>query len=606
MNLVCLVYERCTSGGGLGLRLCLRGVRGSGGRRVRRTRLHFFAGVSRSFEAPLSLVVTTLSGLQQRNLGRCCCQVLGNGTRHLLGLIGRLVSFEAMRGNVVGLRLRPLSVGRVIGRVTGSFVSCTRRHGVSFRIVYSARLPIAVCTSEGVIRGVIVGLLGGTFGCAPSGKGVLLRAENQGSYFASRCGGGFVINRYISSAFFVLIDSAKINISRSSVDDIFSEFCGIGAMGASSRLKAKVKLTLIGDLMLLRGNDVSVFDREKQNASVIIHLPLSDNVFGRSSFVERRRAETRRVVQASSRRVTASIRVGKVRSRLLRSAGGGVLVVRSGRSLEVLVTRSLSSRFRMVRTNSKIRTLGLVRRASFSLVVDSVVVPGGSNVSLYGSVGKSVGASRVPIVLLATGADLRDGVRKISSNTSLCFRGPISLACLGLSVRGVFEGQQRLGRRCTGGCCTSDYRLSSGRRSGGFLGRFVTFVRTGVSRSRVSVGRVTKRLSVDEDGLCAGIGDLAKGSMIRFILGYHLHGTTGLVVRRGVAVERIVVRVNVRDRTCFAGSFGGMFNRAPATFTTGRGGAAHWVGQVGWVTVEMDCRGNRVTVFTWALGGVVW
>lgn len=105
-------------------------------RRISSVGLHFFAGVSRRLHAPLALVTKPMrcmlggSGLPRSTHRRLI--IIRHGAGHVLRLIGRVLSFQGVRGGGVGVRMRHIGMMTFIHGIVSGFRSLTRRRGVSF------------------------------------------------------------------------------------------------------------------------------------------------------------------------------------------------------------------------------------------------------------------------------------------------------------------------------------------------------------------------------------------------------------------------------------------------------------------------------------------
>lgn len=122
----------------VGRALRLDGLRGAGARRVRRTGLEFFAGVTRRFDGSLALVLIPsrrllgVEGVRPRT-GECI-EAVRSGTKQVRGLVRRLVRFHGTRANFLRLRARVISVRRFMGCVASCFAGATTRGGVRFSV----------------------------------------------------------------------------------------------------------------------------------------------------------------------------------------------------------------------------------------------------------------------------------------------------------------------------------------------------------------------------------------------------------------------------------------------------------------------------------------
>lgn len=507
--------------------------------RACRTGVGFFAGVTRRVGAPLSLVAKPLrvvvtagsNGVRARG----CLSIVGQGASHLLVLVGRLLSFEGVRGSVFVLGVDRRGVARVMRRICGRCGrdSCRRRVGVSFR---TRGRPVVRSMSPRTLCGVIDGLISGTMGFAGARVGVGLRGRG-------------------SSGVLVSVVSSKGNVEDDRRRGVFLPFCRVRRAGRRFRglKKAKVNLSFSGTLT--HGLKKSVRIRSRCNGKDVFALMLPTGPLGRGLVVGRR------VVRA---RVPPARSPGSIR----RGSGRIVLVMRSGTRLQAFVGSYLSSGCAILRTGGKMRTVDVLGdNGVVSVVISSVLVPRVSKLRLYGRVGDGVSFSRLPLVLLSTGASAKAGVGNLGGNTSMCVRGPFSVRRLGTRVGDILRGE----RGVRGGfvrsplrCCGLGGRASD--RGTLFVGGLGRLVLRGVSSRRFSVSGVTSSFTVDHADLRGGVGDVAKmapGGCVGLV---HLGGDTRLLTANGCEVGRIHFLIKFGSTSCFTGYFCRRFNGFPGSF----------------------------------------
>lgn len=403
------------------------------------------------------------------------------------------------------------------------------------------------------LRGVIFGLLSGTFGCAPRNGVVAL--------FVRRGRRGITVN----------IRSRNVKVSRDGGTSLFIHFRGLLSGGLFGRRDSNVNLSLIGRLIRLRGTAVHISDGRKRNDYFAIRF------LGNG----RRCARGMRFVLSSSirvepRRIRRSIR----KRRRGEGRDGAVLLIRSGLRLHFFLHDVFVSGFGIVRTIGKTRNLSGTLGFIPSVVVDSVVVPRGSNVAVARSLHTGVTADRVPIILLATGASVSDGLRNVRLKIRSCVAGPFDTACLGTEIRGVLARHIGLRRLCYTGLVgvrpitrrrrRARPRVSS--RSHGFVRGLARLVRGGVSGNSLVISSLMRRLTIDHSIFFGGLGALAKLTPVRFVGRVHIGHTTRLVRDNSCGVARVTCVINVGSPHCFDGYFGRHFNVAPARCGRGTGG----------------------------------
>lgn len=506
-----------------GVSVHVREVRGGGLHRLGGRGLGFFACVARRFGAPLSVLVTMFRSVSVKQGGAVANRrvgVVGQGVRQLRFLVGRLLRFHSMRASRTHVRCIGKSVVACKHDVFRLFVPIFERGRVIFRCTVSTSSCCAMFSESGV-RGVVDGLLDGTFGRSSPRDRV-----------------GFEVSMSGTSKRLVLSyrgDDSCVRPRRQRT--IVRPFRGASSSsrGCSG---ANVKLTLIGNLIRLLSKAIRVRDRRGDNAAFGMGLPL---IRSSGSVVTPSRALS--VIGSPSMITSAMCLLGG--SKLGRSVGttgtrGGVamLLIRSGPSVGGVLGDGLLHLCGIGATCGKRRTMRLLGARVVSVVVDSVVVPCVSKCRLDGCVGASHRCSRVPIVLVASRPSGRGRLRNLSTKTSTCVRGPFAFSRLGLEVAGLLGTGGGVHRRCRS---VGVFRL--GRRLGGgsrrFVGSLARFIVRRVRGPRLDISRLAARVGVDQARLCGGLGGLLGLDTARFVGGVGVSITGMGVVGAGLAVTRV-------------------------------------------------------------------
>lgn len=197
--------------------------------------------------------------------------------------------------------------------------------------------------------------------------------------------------------------------------------------------------------MELRKNEIHIADARKGKAVMYIVFPLEDEHLSGTYPItspEGRSAKRAHVKPSYNP-------VHRVLPAVANKSQRHVLVIRSGSSLQACLRKLLGRRCLIRAYSGKQSTLLITERCGPSLVLSSIVVPRVKKSRLYTSIGSSVRASRVPIVLLATLKSRGSVLRKLRGKTSTCVAGPFDVGILETGVEGVLTGQTLLEQTCT-------------------------------------------------------------------------------------------------------------------------------------------------------------
>lgn len=437
-----------------------------------------------------------------------------------------------------------------------SFRLATRHGRVGLRLsVASSINSRRIITSGRGVTHIIFGLLDGTLGCAPTNNSVFMSLGSR------------------SKGFHLSIQSANGNVSRRRTNGVFRHFFRTG----KTTDNANVNLTLIGSFMRLRRNRTHMRDRLNGKSSFVIIVPhrrrsgsliVRASVSGISGSMGASLSRDGALVDRPRLRCVGSKREGdKGMRRLLdrRTGGPAILIVSSGGSVHRCRRALLRSSCVILRTTSNGRKLSITGGRIPSLIVYSIVVPIVSNLRFARGLGARATASRVPIVVLATGGLRRRHTRNCRRNTSSCVAGPFRDGMLLTHVRGLLGRHGLLGRLFRNAPRTR-LRVTSSRlrsHSGRFVGRLRTVVRGGLSSDRFNIRGVNGRVNLDHIRLCHGIGTVANSSIMSLLHGTHLTGTGHLLRSHDVDISRMTCSINFSTPSCFAGYFGSRCNVLP-------------------------------------------
>lgn len=321
--------------------------RSTGGeRRLDRVGFHFFAGIDRRLHAPLALVVSPVRDVVGRVASRGLrngLRLVCHGTRHLLGLIGRLLSFHGGRVTKLRLALSRKSVITCIHDVYTSFLVLSRGGRIRLAFFSTVR-SLGVSFSRSGVNGIIVGLLSGTFGFAPSKKHISITLRVSGR---------------VSKELLVGMSSANINVESRSGRQVFRHFCRIRRRRPRRRsANDNVNLDLMHSFIALRRNAIHIISGINSNDIFLIRLPIGRmHMDPPGPTPLARRIRRRRRLLPNVRRRTLSISLlSSVRSGRSRGRGPLTLVISSGRSLITFVGSDLDLCFHVRSTSGNQRT----------------------------------------------------------------------------------------------------------------------------------------------------------------------------------------------------------------------------------------------------------
>lgn len=376
----------------------------------------FLTGVDRRVHAPLGTVmnfsqVVTRDASRRRQLN--CCRVIRSGGRHLLRLVGRVLSLSGVRSNVIRFAVAPMHLRPLYGRVRSTRVFHYPR---KIRLVCrpSSR-GVIVSKSGGQVFRIVSGLVNGTFGFAAA-KRVDCKCHQRNGCMTFR------------------IASANVNVTPSGISQMFRHFIGIGGFTRN----AKLKLSVYGAVVRHLNNGVSIASRINGNAAFAFILPLrsADGARTRGGRRSGRRAATRaRSARRENGGTTPKSSPGGRRIKTLPAPpSGAVLVTRSARDGFVLVGTVLNQLCQLGRTGSNVRTMAVFRRIRPSLVLVSVGVPGLNKVSTAHVVHRLMPS--IPVVTLATCTCRRSGRTTLRTNYGSFLAGPFARRILGRAVGG--------------------------------------------------------------------------------------------------------------------------------------------------------------------------
>lgn len=329
-------------------------------------------------------------------------------------------------------------------------------------------------------------------------------------------------------------------------------------------MNANVKLRLAHSLIRLRRKSVHMRGgpSKRPKYDFVVHVPLKyTRLHGR-----RVRTSGTPLFRAPTPILPIPCRARRRRGKGAQAgAGCGMLIMRSSRSVHHCVYHRLTDSCRALRDYGNGRTLRDVFGGAPSLMVDSIVVPRVSKLALYHGVGRGIGLGRVPMVLLATGAQRRSGLRNLRAKTSTCVAGPFRVRVLEGATTGLVHDHRQLH-----GACAKRRARKSGMRpvrmrspSSGLVRQVVQIVGRGLDGPGLAIRVVAARMNVDHIRLRHGLGRLAGRAAQSFVQGVQLGRTTRLLSGGQCAVTRITSLAKFAGPGGFSATFGSLCKVPP-------------------------------------------
>lgn len=359
---------------------------------IDRAKTAFFSNISHEFRTPLTLMLGPLEELQQSStLGKDEMETIDTTHRNalrLLKLVNTLLDFSLMESGRLKAKFAPSNMAALTENLSGNFRAIIEKAGLSFNVTANL-LSEKVYLDNEMWEKIVFNLLSNAFKYTLKG-GISVTVEEADG-----------------KAILKVADTG-IGIPKSELANMFTRFHRIRNTNGRSFEGSGIGLSMIKELIVQHGGDISVDSTEGKGSIFTVSIP-----FGKAHLPEEAITESQIVTNDIIsghflREADAMINGNKPDDIAIYNTAEKyretVLVVDDNMDMRRHLTSILENEYTIISATNGKEALETIRRMQPSLVVSDVMMPVMDGIELLKEIKQDPDISQIPVILLTARA----------------------------------------------------------------------------------------------------------------------------------------------------------------------------------------------------------
>jgi DNA-binding response OmpR family regulator/nitrogen-specific signal transduction histidine kinase len=513
----------------------------------------FFANISHEFRTPLSLILAPVEekllspGLVSTDK-ESFTLIRRNATR-LLSLINQLLDLSKLEVGKMELKVQKGDVKKFIGEVAASFDSWADQKEIRFIKYLKGDFSNGWYDGDKVEK-IVINLLSNAFKFTPPGGTVELSVCN-----VSACE---ELNLRVT-------DTGK-GIAPEDLPNIFSPFYQSKYTADDGQPGTGLGLSLVHELVKIYGGNVSLESKINVGTEFSITLPVTENRFPPSSFMEAQRGQDPARMLSSDINKSASTDNSKLEVETSIEKEDVILIVEDSDELRNFISHNLSYSFQTIVARNGEEGFTMAINHLPSLIVSDVMMPELDGLHFAEKIRSDERTCHIPIILLTAKADLESRLEGLETGADDYLSKPFSTAELRVRIKNLIEQRKKLAikyRIRLNEPNPANYVPSLDEK---FLQKAKTIVEKNIGDASFGVEKMADEIHLSRAQLFRKLKAIAGISPNEFINDLRLEKAAALIEAKADILTQISYAVGYNEQSYFAKRFRKKFGVSPREY----------------------------------------
>jgi signal transduction histidine kinase/ligand-binding sensor domain-containing protein/DNA-binding response OmpR family regulator len=531
---------------------------------LHQSRLRFFTNISHDFRTPLSLILAALDNMKQEGMKEYYYQILNNNTQRLLNLVNELMDFKTIENGKMRLQVRLLDVNRLVTDLSYDFRDYARKRGIKFSVLCDPALPSALYVDKQVVEKVVMNLLNNSFKYTKDGGEITIATCSHVSGFSSKYGYSYSVweNQPPKTGFLIVVSDTGVGISKDSIHTVFDRYYQVSTQNLSLHLGTGIGLALVKSLVLLHKGGLSIFSESNKGTDIVACFPADASVYDKSEFVASDGQEENQPADYG----LADENMHITDEDLFRDDRKKILLVEDNRDLRTLLSGFLAPHYEIIEAANGEEASKILETTDVHLILSDIMMPLKDGITLCREVKSDVNTSHIPFILLTAKTGKESHMEGVGSGADIYFEKPVDCNLLLLSVKNIFDRQQKLRDYYAKNYYADSAELSANERDNAFLKKVIGIIDANLSRADIDISYISSELSMSQNKFYSKLKMLTGKSAVQFVLNYKLRRAARIMIEQDLSMSQIMDQIGIRSLSYFTSAFKKEFGETPTSF----------------------------------------
>jgi ligand-binding sensor domain-containing protein/signal transduction histidine kinase/DNA-binding response OmpR family regulator len=535
---------------------------------MHQVQLQFFTNISHEFRTPLSLILGPLEKITHETSATKITHyynTIHRNAHRLMSLINELMDFRKVESGALKLKVRNADLNVFLNNIIEEFKDLSSHKKITLTIPKPSKFESSWFDSM-LLEKIVLNLLNNAFKYTADDGVIEVKLLNTLDGLSPSFENELVIKnpKRAPDYFYILVKDNGIGISKESIGHLFERYYRI----ASAHLGSGVGLAFVKSLTMLHNGDIYVYSERNKGTEILIALP-----YGVSNYTE---DEQWHEVQAeggvsfeSAARQTAPLQA--ITEEITQSEQSDIithriLLVDDNDELRDFLKGALASRYEILEATDGHDALNKLSHEFADLIISDIMMPGMNGIEFCKAVKNDMETSHIPFILLTAKDGLESKIEGAESGADIYLSKPVSINLLLLTIRNIFEQQQKQKDHYIKDYYTEAKGLVTSSKDKDFMDKLVNIIESQLVNPELDVEFLCNEIYMSKTKLYQKIKSITGQSIAEFVRTFRLKKAIQIMTHEDVLLTEVTYRVGFVDASYFSRVFKKEYGKTPTQF----------------------------------------
>jgi ligand-binding sensor domain-containing protein/signal transduction histidine kinase/DNA-binding response OmpR family regulator len=535
---------------------------------MHQVQLQFFTNISHEFRTPLSLILGPLEKItyetSQTKIAHYYNTIHRNAHR-LMTLINELMDFRKVESGALKLHVHNSDLNIFLKNIVEEFRDLSETKKINLTIGEPAKFEHSWFDDK-ILEKIILNLLNNAFKyTGEAGKIEMEIVSNLDNFTPSFSNELIIKNPHRAKKYFyILVKDNGIGISKESIGHLFERYYRI----ASAHLGSGVGLAFVKSLTMLHKGDIYVYSERQKGTEIIIGLPYDENNYT---------AEEKWTGAYDEGGITLETPAPQIIKQTLSEeqhlpvadsniAKQHILLVDDNDELRDFLKGILDTQFEITEAINGISALEKLGQEHIDLIISDIMMPVMNGIEFCKAVKNDMEISHIPFIMLTAKDALESKIEGAESGADVYLSKPVSVNLLLLTIRNIFEQQQKQKDRYLNDYYSEARGLVSSSKDKEFMDRLTQIIESQLVNPELDVEFLCNEVFMSKTKLYQKIKSITGQSIAEFVRTFRLKKAIQIMTHEDVLLTEVTYRVGFLDASYFSRVFKKEFGKTPTQF----------------------------------------
>jgi len=498
-----------------------------------RLKFNFFTNITHELRTPLSLILTPLDSLinkEQNPDSKIELEGIRRNAEDLMSLINRILNFRRLEVGGEKLNATRGNLVEFVNQVADNFTTLASKKGIKFSVSFSCTTLMADFDAE-KFKIILNNLLGNAFKFTERGGAVQLSLDTM-------------FDNDGTKAVLKISDNGK-GIPRNHIPHILEAFYQVGdSVAADGTAGSGIGLYLVKEYVDMHGGKINIRSKENSGTEIVVTLPLGAEVPVGESEPEQ---------ELFSRNPDRQL----------------ILVIEDNDEFRAFLRRELGNKYDVIEASDGDSGLKLVHKHYPDLIVSDVMMPRMSGFELCRKVKTDPAVCDIPVILLTARIDEASRMEGFENKADSYITKPFKLEMLFNRIEHLTESRRHRQNEFRKEPETSPEKLELNPLDEALLQKVIACVTENIDNSGYSIADLSSDMNMSRMNLYRKIMAITGQSPTDFVRTLRLKYAAKMLLEGTHSIVEIADATGFSSPSYFTRIFKSHFGKTPSQYADG-------------------------------------